>query len=697
MPLADTPVAAVEFKAGAVFVSLKTGWNLFTFPSGIGSRKFAQLTVTKGNQIKLLNEAASLPFNWIHGQVRVLRGRAILLVESSNGQYGLQAGGKYYVYSRSNGPKLHFNKPHVTGISPGQGRTGDTVTLSGVNFGASQGGSMVAFNGTGAGTASSWNDTRIVCAVPAGAATGPVVVTVGSLASNDDKIFCVGPTISGISPSSGPIATLVTISGTNFGASQGGSTMAFGGTSAGTASSWSDTLIVCAVPADAVTGPVLVTVGSLASNDDIIFSIPPSITGIAPASGPLGTFVTITGTHFGAAQGGSSVTFNGTGAGTAVSWSDTKIVCAAPAYGAVAVTVGALTSNLDYLYEFMAFVHVPAGYFTMGSLDTEGAANERPQHTVYLDAYEIGKYEVTNAQFKAFYDTTSLAPDAWGSWQTLGGGHPGYATDHPDCPVCRVGYVGWGDVQAFCTYYGYRLPTEAEWEKAARGTDARIYPWENSMLEGVCNNYDHISLSLLQALGMVPSEAGGQHGPVPVGSFDGTHPGAGNGASPYGCMDMAGNVWEWCSDFYDANYYAGSPSSNPQGPASGTDAVYRGSDGYRLGGSSRVAERAHGNGRDTAVGFRVVRLGPPVITGVSPSTWTNSTTVTLTGKDFGMIRGGTYSPASTVTFGGTSVTPTSWSNTMIVCKAPASGSVTPVIVTVKDHVNSRPSNAVPPN
>src|SRR5882762_1041488 len=159
--------------------------------------------------------------------------------------------------------------PNITSLNPASAVAGTSVTIAGTNFGASQGNSTVSFNGTAA-TPTSWNATSIVVAVPAGATTGNVVVTVGGAASNG-MAFTVtsasgsAPSITSLSPASGPVGTSVTIAGTNFGASQGSSTVSFNGTAA-PPTSWSPASIVAAVPAGATTGNVVVTVGGVASN-----------------------------------------------------------------------------------------------------------------------------------------------------------------------------------------------------------------------------------------------------------------------------------------------------------------------------------------------------------------------------------------------------------------------------------------------
>ena len=223
------------------------------------------------------------------------------------------------------------------------------------------------------------------------------------------------------------------------------------------------------------------------------------------------------------------------------------------------------------------FLYVPGGPFKMGDNFGDGMPRERPVHTVDVDAFYIGKYEITNAEWTAFrnspdYDDVSLWPGHralpknqipyWTQAQNHGGGTPG--TDN--YPVLGV---NWDGAVAYCNWLSkitgkkYRLPTEAEWEKAARGTDQRRYPWGNTI--------DH---SYANYVGAQKYDTG-----MIVGTFDGgmhdglqTH----NGASPYGAMDMAGNVMEWCSDWYSENYYSVSPARNPKGPASGAYKVLRG-------------------------------------------------------------------------------------------------------------------------
>lgn len=158
--------------------------------------------------------------------------------------------------------------PDIGSLNPTSGAAGTAVTISGSGFGATRGSSTVSFGGTNATTITSWSATTIVADVPAGAATGNVIVTVGGMASNglSFAVSPTGPEITSLNPNVGPVGTAVTISGSNFASSQGSSTVSFGGTNATTITSWTATSIVADVPSGATTGEVVVTVGGAASN-----------------------------------------------------------------------------------------------------------------------------------------------------------------------------------------------------------------------------------------------------------------------------------------------------------------------------------------------------------------------------------------------------------------------------------------------
>lgn len=189
---------------------------------------------------------------------------------------------------------------------------------------------------------------------------------------------------------------------------------------------------------------------------------------------------------------------------------------------------------------------VPAGEFIMGSSVVGGESI--PEHAVYLDAYWIDKYEVTNHEYKRFCDTTGRVYPTDPGFADL----PNYFLDYPDYPVIRV---TWYDAHDYAAWSGKRLPTEAEWERAAKGnTDNRLWPWGDTFDPQRANT----------------NQAGdGWTFTCPVNSFS-------NGVSPTGCFSMAGNIWEWVSDWIDSDYYSSSPYANPQGPVTGGAKVFRG-------------------------------------------------------------------------------------------------------------------------
>ena len=240
--------------------------------------------------------------------------------------------------------------PSISSLSPTSGGVGATVTINGSGFGATRGSSTVRFNGTAVSTYSSWNATTIVVVVPTGATTGDVVVRVASVNSNGQPFTVIPkPVITTFTPSSGTVGQTITIAGTNFGATQGTSTVKFFNNITATPTSWSDTAIVVDVPSGASTGNVVVTAAGGASTG-VSFTViaTPNITSLSPSSGAVGATININGTHFQPTQGTSTVTFNGTPATSFTSWSATQIRALVPAgatTGSVVVTVFGTGSN----------------------------------------------------------------------------------------------------------------------------------------------------------------------------------------------------------------------------------------------------------------------------------------------------------------------------------------------------------------
>jgi eukaryotic-like serine/threonine-protein kinase len=200
---------------------------------------------------------------------------------------------------------------------------------------------------------------------------------------------------------------------------------------------------------------------------------------------------------------------------------------------------------------------VRAGEFTMGSNDQY---NDQPVHQVYLGAFYMDTYEVTNARYKECVNTGVCDPPK--NVSSYSRSHYYGNSQYDNYPVI---WVNWYQAQAYYEWRSARLPTEAEWEKAARGTNGRIWPWGNSFDGNRLNFCDRNC----EFKWKNPSSDDGYADTAPVGTYK-------RGKSIYGLYDMAGNVWEWVADWYDKNYYASSPFSNPQGPSSGEYRVVRG-------------------------------------------------------------------------------------------------------------------------
>ncbi len=192
----------------------------------------------------------------------------------------------------------------------------------------------------------------------------------------------------------------------------------------------------------------------------------------------------------------------------------------------------------------MVMVEIPAGEFEMGrDDDTVGA--DSPRHNVYLDAYWIDKTDVTNAMYAKCVQAGQCLFSVQHAATDIHYGNPAYA-DHP------VVYVTWYQAAGYCEWAGRRLPSEAEWEKAARGTDGRPFPWGKVQVDPKLANFNN-----------------NVNDTTPVGAYP-------LGASPYGLLDMAGNVRQWVADWFDELFYRNSPLQNPLGPGMGEKRVLRG-------------------------------------------------------------------------------------------------------------------------
>jgi formylglycine-generating enzyme required for sulfatase activity len=245
-------------------------------------------------------------------------------------------------------------------------------------------------------------------------------------------------------------------------------------------------------------------------------------------------------------------------------------VAAIPTSAPVAVNaaVGTTRTSADGMTE----VFVPQGSVQMGGIDSAASGDEKPVHKVSLPAYWIDKLEVTNAMYLGCITAGGCQPPQAIKSET----RPAYF-NNPDFNDFPVIYVTWGEAAAYCKWAGRRLPTEAEWERAARGDDVRTYPWGSTLPDSTTANFNY------------------QFGDTNrVGSYPA-------GASPFGALDMAGNVAEWVNDYYSGTYYSQNITSNPQGPIARANFFGRVVRGGSFGDSQlliRVSKRSNVNGGD---------------------------------------------------------------------------------------------------
>ena len=257
-------------------------------------------------------------------------------------------------------------------------------------------------------------------------------------------------------------------------------------------------------------------------------------------------------------------------------------------------------------YMIPDMVSIPAvTSFPMGGPVAEGGgSDERPVHAVNLDAFSMSKYEITIQQYVYFLNSqgkdshyySEMSDTTYCGITKNGDGDYSVSSGRGAYPVV---YVSWYDAKAYCDWLTantedtYRLPTEAEWEYAAVGNGGhRQYPWGDTWQQTYCNWYDDSGSGSIDGYAYI----------APVGSYE-------NGKSPFGLYDMAGNVWEWCKDWYASGYYSSSPVDNPTGPASGDFKVLRGGSWYNYVDYLRCAFRnaLYPDNLWNSFGFRVAR------------------------------------------------------------------------------------------
>ena len=541
--------------------------------------------------------------------------------------------------------------PTITSLTPSTGAVASSVVIAGTNFRSTQGSSTVSFNGI-ASTPTAWSATSITAPVPTGATTGPVVVTVGGQASNGSTFTVTpAPSITSLAPNTGAVGSVITITGSNFGSTQGNGGVKFG-TLAATISSWSSTSIVATVPSGAVTGSVVVTAaGGVASNGSTFtVTSAPAITSVTPAAGGgFGSSFTITGTNFGATQGNGNVTLNSVPA-TISSWSATSIVAKVPSgvtTGNVVVTVAGGVSSNAVVFKVLN----PGGVAIDQIIVADGTTTSTTRATASFST------TATNELLLAFISSGK-----------------GTAATTTVSSVAGASLT-WVLIQRTNTQQG----TAEIWRAFAPAVLSKVT---------VTATFSQTVQSSMTVVSFTGVDTTGTNGSGAIGAI-GTANAASGAPSATLTTTRANSVVFGVGDDPTAKV-ARTVGANQSlvhqllctvsgqtctlwvqqvptlVPATGTSVTINDTaptaDAYNL----------------SLVEVRPVAVAP-TITGLTPASGPISTSVTIAGTGFGTTQG-----TSTVTLGGVSAAPTSWSNTSIVVPVPsgvALGAI-PVVVSV---------------
>jgi YD repeat-containing protein len=623
---------------------------------------------TQGTGSVTFNGALAMPTSWSATSIGVP-----VPTGATTGNVVVQASGV-----NSNGVSFTVT-PTIT-LSPTAGAAGASVNITGSGFGGTQGASTVTFNGTAAGAALTWTTMSIAVKVPAGATTGNVFVTVNGTQSNG-VLFTLTPppSITSLSPPSGPVGSPVTITGTNFGATQGSSTVTFNGTTA-TPTSWSPTSIAVSVPPGATTGNVVVQASGVNSNG-VNFAVTPVISNLSQTSGAVTASVTITGSGFGAAQGTSTVTFNGISAGTAPTWTTTSIVVTVPAgatTGNVVVTVNGTGSN-GVLFTVTAAPSITSLSATTGPAGTP--------------------VTITGANFGATQGSSTVtfngAPGTPTSWNTGSIAVPVPSSATSGSVVVSVGGVASNGIIFTVTPVISSLSptsapilggvtitgngfggTQGTSTVAVNGTPAGVAStWTTTSIVstvptgattgnvvvtvgGTASNGVLFTVAPAPSITSLSTTSGNVGIQVTItgtnfGATQGTNQVTFDSTSGQNHTKLAASVVSWSASSIIVIV--------PSGNASSTPTVYVTVDGVA----------------SNSVGFTV--LSGPGITTVAPTSGPPGTEVTITGGGFGTTQG-----SSTVKFNGITATvcATCWSATSIVTTVPATATTGNVVVNV---------------
>lgn len=506
----------------------------------------------------------------------------------------------------SNGVNLiiGINPPLIENLSTASAKIGETITVTGKNFGNKRDTSYVEFSGMKAKEYPEWSDKSIKVKVPEGVTTGKVYVVVGKRKSNGVDLVIKAeeesPYIDSVDNNKPKIGDIINITGKRFGTNQGNSFVQFKNTKAIEYSQWSDTNITVKVPVGAESGNMFVVVGTKQSNFYPITITPfegdPIIDYLDNSRAQIGTSIGIYGSNFGNQRGTSYVDFGGQRAWDYPQWSNSKIVVKVPEGSIVGKTIkvtvvvnNKISNSKDFTvqgsFQLIPMALVPAGSFIMGGND-----ENNPKHKVTISKpFFVGKFEINQKQWKTIMDNSNPSSEF-----ELGDYKPvNQVTFIRAIEFCnRLSqtekltpcYTINGE-NVICDFNanGYRLPTEAEWEYAARAGKADFTDDEILLMGWFYINSNKHS----QEVGLLK-------------------------ANEWGIYDMFGNVYEWCWDFFDENYYTYSPETDPRGPEPVSNhRVIRGgcfenepSKGHP---AKRYSFPSTGDNYNYNLGFRVVR------------------------------------------------------------------------------------------
>ena len=541
---------------------------------------------------------------------------------------------------------LPSSAPSISSLSPNAGPVGSSVAIQGTNFGSAQG--TVTFNGLNA-SISNWSSTSITALVPANATTGPTVVAVGSQSSAGITFTVTPPpSISGLSPSSGRYGASITVSGSNFGTSQGNGFVTFNGVSAAI-TSWGATSIVATVPNGATSGNIVVTVaGGVASNGTSFTVIPPpGISSLQPNTGAPGATILIKGANFGATQGTGSVTFNGAPAAIA-SWSDVAITATVPT-GATSGNV-VVTADGGYTGGGARFpVIAPLGVSVDQVVSTTGNGLTTPVFSTNANNELLLAFISVAASGTTTTGSVSGAGLTWTLVQEISDGSgqiwSAFSPNTLSNVTVTANLSGGGDVlMTVVTFFG--VDTSGTNGSGAIGAitntgGAFVHPSAN--ITTTRNN------SLVFGVGTISSLSSsslGQPGANQVFIRDIQNPGC------LSCNSLFGDAM-WVQQASTAI------------PASGTAVTINDTGTATFG--LVIAE----------IKAALSPTSSPVITSLSQLSGASGTTITITGVNFGATQG-----ISTVSFNGITAVPANWSPTSIIVPIPNGASTGNVVVTV---------------